>query len=301
MNATPPRTEGDTRVTLPAARAASPVAKDGGDEEAHGEGTTARIPTPVRSRRTGPRFPQVPRQGHARHGRAHGRGRPARAGPGPDARPALRGRQRHGRLPGRLDRAGVRGDAAHRGRHGLRPDPGVQPGAGPARPGCPGRPGAGAGRHDAAPAGAGVRGGRRAADRRRSLPGRGARARSARPVARRGLHPADRHLRLQLRARRVLQRGPARPPAVPGAGGDLRRLQHRHHHGDVRAGRALGGALGGGRGRGRRRLDGRHPTALCSTAVAAAPGRPRRKRSWWRRRPGRRWRSRWSRPCCSSR
>ncbi len=37
MNATPPRTEGETKVTLPAARAATPVAKGGGDEGDHGD------------------------------------------------------------------------------------------------------------------------------------------------------------------------------------------------------------------------------------------------------------------------
>ncbi|MDX2547147.1 murein biosynthesis integral membrane protein MurJ [Streptomyces sp. WI04-05B] len=38
MNATPPRTEGETRVTLPAARAASPAAKESGDGGDHDDG-----------------------------------------------------------------------------------------------------------------------------------------------------------------------------------------------------------------------------------------------------------------------
>ncbi|EOY47772.1 putative peptidoglycan lipid II flippase MurJ [Streptomyces lividans 1326] len=139
--------------------------------------------------------------------------------------------------------------------------------------GAPGRTqGPRAGRLDAAPAAPGLRrrrcAGRRGGSGAGQDPGTGA----ARPGSRGGLHPAHRHLRRQLRARRVLQRRAAGAPPVPGTGGDLRRLQHRHHHGDVRAGRAVGGALGGGRGRGGRCPDGGGATAVAARATAP-PGR----------------------------
>ncbi len=82
--------------------------------------------------RTRPAHPPVPRSGHPRHRVPLGRGGAARAGAGSVAGPVVRGREGHGRLSGRLDRAGVRGDAADRGRAGLRAGPGVQPGPCPA-------------------------------------------------------------------------------------------------------------------------------------------------------------------------